>query len=111
MLFSYYFSEAPAIVPKDVQVSQSSSASQVHTSQDSKVVSQVKGQGQQEEITQNSIIGAGEEDEEEELVQARVNLSDWDPVSIDRGSYMSAHGTMPLPDLNWAEEFQMTKSN
>ena len=91
MLFSYNFSEAPVIVPKDVQVSQSSSATHVHTSQDSKVVAQVKGQGHQEQITQNSIIGAGEEDEEEELVQARVNLSDWDPVSIHRGAYMSAH--------------------
>ena len=68
-------------MPKDVQVSQSSSTSHVHTSQDSKIVAQVKGQGQQEEITQ-IIIGAGEEDEEEELVQARVNLTDWDPVSI-----------------------------
>ena len=63
--------EAPVIVPKDVQVTAAVSAPPV------------KVQGQQEHITQNSKVVANDDEEEEEEVaqQARINLIDWDPVS------------------------------
>ena len=63
--------EAPAIQKDVVQASSTASAAPV------------KGQGQIEQITQSSkVVANGDEEEEEVAQQARINLIDWDPVSM-----------------------------